>query len=127
MIQNKPFVVFANCKLVKGASRSSICDLQRNQIKLIPNDLFEILSIHEGKSIQEIKKKFGNRYDKTIDEYFEFLVENEFIFFTDNPKLFPKLSDEWDHPSKITNAIIDRNLDSNYNICLLYTSPSPRD
>lgn len=116
MEMNKPFCLYANCIPVKGASRSVICDLQRNQIKLIPNDLFEILDKYEKLTIYEVKKNYQNKYDETIDEYFDFLLENEFIFFTDIPDSFPKLSHKWDDPSEITNAIIDFNNDSNYDI-----------
>ncbi|TXD49765.1 grasp-with-spasm system SPASM domain peptide maturase [Polaribacter sp. IC073] len=100
----------------KGAKRSTICDLQRNEVKLIPNDLVEILLNYEGKKINEIKKLYNNEYDSTIEEYFEFLLENEFIFFTDNPESFPKLDLKWDNSSAITNAIIDRDSKSDYDI-----------
>ncbi|MDX8554297.1 grasp-with-spasm system SPASM domain peptide maturase [Tenacibaculum sp. 1B UA] len=111
---NKPFNLYANCIPVKGASRSTICDLQRNQVKIIPNDLFEILEVYEGNSIEQIQKKFKNKYDEIIKEYFIFLLENEFIFFTDTPNLFPKISTSWDTPSSITNAIIDFDEQSNH-------------
>jgi SPASM domain peptide maturase of grasp-with-spasm system len=116
MEQDKPFKLFSNCIPVKGAKRSTLCDLQRNEVKLIPNDLVEILLNYEGKKINEIKKLYNNEYDATITEYFEFLLENEFIFFTDDPGSFPKLDLKWDNPSIITNAIIDRNSQSDYNI-----------
>lgn len=111
-----PFKLFSNCLVVKGASRSLICDLQRNSLKLIPNDLADILNNFDGKTINIIQKGFDNKYDDIIIEYFQFLIENEFVFFTHNPEKFPKLSMEWDHSSLITNAILDWYKDSDYNL-----------
>ena len=103
---HKPFRLFSNCVPIKGANRSVICDLQRNNLKLIPNDLYNLLKKHEGKTITEVKEKYDNLYDSTIEEYFEFLVKNEFIFFTKTPELFPKLKLNWDSDSSITNTIL---------------------
>ena len=116
MEMNKPFKIFANCIAVKGAVRSTICDIRRQDVKLIPNDLYEILNLHEEKTIEEIKAVYNNKFDKTIEEYFEFLLEEEFIFFTENPEFFPKLSMQWDDPTIITNCIVDYNNKSEYSI-----------
>jgi SPASM domain peptide maturase of grasp-with-spasm system len=112
MTLTQPFQLFANCFPVRGASRSLICDVQRNDFQFIPNSLYDILIQHEGKTIAEIKAAFDNQYDEIIEEYFEMLDEKEFIFFTDTPELFPKISMEWDEPAHITNAIIDINENS---------------
>lgn len=116
MNQNKSFKLFSNCIPVKGFNRSVLCDLQRNDLKLIPNDLYDILKNHEGKTIEEIKSIFKHEYNDIIDEYFEFLIKNETIFFTDNSLLFPKLSLQWDESSTISNAIIDVDINSKFNI-----------
>ena len=100
-------ILYANCIPVKGAKSSIICDLQRNNYVQIPIDLYNILKNHKGLSITEIKKHYDNKYDDTIDEYFNILIDNEFAFLTDTPDLFPELSKEWHEPFKITNAIID--------------------
>lgn len=116
MEQEKKFKIFSNCIPVKGARRSTLCDLQRNDVTLIPNDLADILIEHDGKSIKEIKEAYENKHNNVIDEYFEYLIDKEYIFFTDNPLLFPKMNFEWDDPSEINNAIIDRNNDSVYDL-----------
>jgi SPASM domain peptide maturase of grasp-with-spasm system len=109
MTQTQPFQLFANCFPVKGASRSTICDVQRHDFQFIPNSLYDILIAYESKTIEEIKAIFDNQYDEIIEEYFEMLNEKEFIFFTNTPELFPKMSMQWDEPVHITNAIIDIN------------------
>lgn len=114
-------VMFSNCITVKGINRSTICDLQRQQVKLLPNSLVEMLENHQGKTVEAIKVAYGNQYDEVIDEYISFLEEHEFIFFTDHPEWFPPLNMEWDNPFPITNMIVDRNSKSEYDMLHLLT------
>lgn len=112
------FKMFSCCITVKGASRSIICDLQRNSFEFIPNDLYKIIFLLSKMNISSIKEKYNNKFDDTIDEYIEFLLENEFGFYCskDELALFPDLDLEWDYPAQITNAIIDLNKSSSYSL-----------
>jgi SPASM domain peptide maturase of grasp-with-spasm system len=101
---------------VKGVKRSTICDLQRGEIFLIPNDLYDILDAHVGKNIDEIKKEYNNQHDKTIDEYFDFLLQNELVFLTETSELFPELNLKWDYPFEVSNAIIDFDNESKFDL-----------
>ncbi len=107
MKNNTPWNVFASCMLVRGSKRSVICDLQRNLFLLIPNALHDILTKYESMPIDTIKSQFAPEEGSTIDEYFEYLIENEIVFFTTTPQLFPKINLDWHNPATITNAIID--------------------
>lgn len=109
-------VRYENCIPVKGHTRSTICDIQRHEVKLIPNDLFTILTEHNGKSIKDIKAHYDETDHDVIDEYLSFLLENEYVFLTEHPEWYPQLSMEWKHPSAITNAIADINRESSYNL-----------
>lgn len=101
------FKLFANCLPVKGARRSTICDLHRQRMRLIPNDLFYILTDLAGLSTTEIKRQFDGNCDQVIDDYLAMLTEESYGFWCDEPELFPKLDLSWQRPEKITNAIID--------------------
>lgn len=103
----KKIKLFANCIPVKGANRSIICDLGRNNYDFIPNDLYAILAVHEEKTISEIKAFYNNEFDDIIDEYFQFLLDKEYVFLTHNPEFYPKLSKQFHQPFIISNAIID--------------------
>ena len=105
------FKLFGHCIPVKGVNRSVICDLQRKSFEFIPNILFEILTNHEGKTINQIEDIYGKENAQVINEYFTFLMEKEFIFFCDREEIsfFPKMNLEWSSPVEITNAIIDFN------------------
>jgi SPASM domain peptide maturase of grasp-with-spasm system len=100
------FQLFANCLPVKGARRSTICDLQKQRMRLIPNDLYEILTDCAGLPTTEIKRRFDGN-DEIIDDYFTMLTEESYGFWCDEPELFPKLDLSWERPETITNAIID--------------------
>lgn len=115
-LETRYFKLYANCLLVKGASKSSICDLQRHTIHLIPNDLYELLSIYQHKSIAQIKKIYGKENSQAIDKYFEFLDKNELVFFCNKEDLvsFPSMDITYYEPSIITNAILDFNSETNY-------------
>lgn len=106
-MMSKYIKLFSNCIPVKGFSQSAICDLQNNEIQLIPNDLFNLLPEFQIKSLEHIKKKFKNKYDDIIDEYVNFLISNGFAFITKTPNSFPKLNLDWFYPFKISNGIID--------------------
>lgn len=109
-------ILYANCIPVKGATKSIICDLQRHNYIYIPNDLYTILSEHPDKSIDEIKTFYENKYNDIIDNYFEILLKHDFIFLTNTPELFPKLKLDWYEPFEITNAIVDIDAKSAYNL-----------
>jgi SPASM domain peptide maturase of grasp-with-spasm system len=101
------FQLSACCIPVRGARRSTLCDVQRQAYCFIPNGLYEILTAHRGKFVDEIKTIFDHGFDDEIDGYFEFLIQNEFGFWCDEPESFPTLDLRWETPELITNAIID--------------------
>ncbi len=108
------FKLFANCILVRGATRSTICDIQQGNFKLIPNLLADILEQNNNKTVDELKSFFNNQYDKGIDSYFKKLEEENLGFFTNEPERFPKLDLSFEFPAQITNAIIDLDKKSDY-------------
>ena len=106
---HKYFKLFTNCLPVKGISRSVICDLQRRKMDLIPNTMLEMLVENERKAIGEIKEIYGEENESAIEEYFDFLIEKDYIFLCDKDDLdfFPPIDLTWDVPNLIENAIID--------------------
>lgn len=100
-------IIFENCQVVKGFSRSLFCDMQRNSYRFIPNDLYNLLITSKGKTLFEIKAQNNNKYDDIIEENLSLLEREEFIFFTNYPEWFPEISLYWDEPTELTNAIID--------------------
>lgn len=101
------FRLHAHCIPVRGASRSTVSDLQRRQWHLVPNSLYEILTVHRDRSREELHALFGAESAPVLDEYFEFLEERELGWWTDEPERFPPLDLSWDVPARVTNAIVD--------------------
>lgn len=107
--------MFENCILVKGIKRSTIVDLGRRKYHIIPNDLHDLLTKYDGKSIEHIMQFYDIENQKTISEYFKFLFDNEIIFHTENPNHFPKIDfSNWKTPSLVYQCIID--LKSDYSV-----------
>lgn len=122
MNEDKYFKLFANCIPVKGAKRSVICDLQREDFNFIPNGLYDILMDFKSSSIKQLKNSFAEEEHETIDEYFNFLIEKNLGFFCNRHELdlFPKMDLFWDEPFQITNAIIDNDSTSTHNYALVF-------
>jgi SPASM domain peptide maturase of grasp-with-spasm system len=115
------FMLYANCVPVKGARRSSICDLQNRRIQLIPNDLFDILTKFKGLPAPEIKRRFAPQDGKTIDEYFDLLVKQGYGWWCEEPELFPEMDLSWRRPETVTNAIIDVTKGSDHNYQYIFS------
>ena len=71
MNKDKYIRLFACCIPVKGYRRSLLCDLQRSKVKLIPNELFDLLDQHQNNTINELLHKYPG-YEENINEYINF-------------------------------------------------------
>ena len=115
------FKLFANCIAVKGAKRSTVCDLMRGNIHFIPNDLYGILQEYKNKSLDEIYADYESEIHANINGYFDFLEKNELGFWCSEPQCYPDLDLSWDAPGLITNAIIDVDENSNHDFKNIFT------
>ena len=100
--------LYADCIPVKGASRSVICDLTRNELIFLPSEYFEVLqylvSDKIGKLLNDVECEEEKR---SVIEFIDFLEQNELITFLKDPAMFPAIEERWDMPAIIQNAIID--------------------
>ncbi|MFK7748514.1 MAG: grasp-with-spasm system SPASM domain peptide maturase [Kordia sp.] len=104
--RNEHWIIYSSCQIVKGFTRSLICDFQRNLTVFIPNSLATILLKENGNlTIEEVVQKYEN--EETIFDYFNFLLENEIIFFTNTPPQFPAINLSWSSPFVVSNCIMD--------------------
>ena len=101
--------LFANCFLTKGVVRSVIIDGFRGGFEFIPNDLADILEEAKNQTISSLYDAYGPENEAALDEYLDFLVEKEYIFFVSEQEkdLFPDLPQQWMIPAQIGNAILD--------------------
>lgn len=111
------FKLITNCFLVKGANRSAIYDPQRTDMFMVPNELANAIPKWENKTKTQIKAISENEIgSEEIEECITFLLEEELAFFTETPEWFPKMNLQWDAPFRVTNAIIDINKTSAFEI-----------
>ncbi|GCC51544.1 grasp-with-spasm system SPASM domain peptide maturase [Chryseotalea sanaruensis] len=110
------FKLYSACIPVRGASRSIICNLVKGNFNYIPNTLYDILADYKNCNIEKIENDFDERSHKELHKHFNFLVENGFGFWCDKPEEFIDMELDWDRSSPITNAIIDIDNLSKYDV-----------
>lgn len=105
----KYFLLFSNCAIVKGFKRSLIVDTHRNESRLIPNDLTEILNKSKIIPIEKLYSEYGETNMEVIQEYFKILRDLELGFFCSENELslFADMSHRYETPAKINNAIFE--------------------
>lgn len=82
-------------------------DIQRNRYFYVPNDLIDVTSQLKEERICEILTYYSNDLE-TVNEYIDFLLENELAFLSTTPSNFPSipLNNKW-LPSEISDAILE--------------------
>lgn len=92
------FKLFTSIKITEGYKRDLLLDLERETVQLIPKELTQLL-----KSLPT-KTTFTDVEQQTLFELFK----KEIVFESEASQLdlFPTLSDEWDYPALITNAVV---------------------
>ncbi|MEP7268527.1 MAG: grasp-with-spasm system SPASM domain peptide maturase [Saprospiraceae bacterium] len=110
---NEYLILYSNCVLVKGYTHAAIYDLHRNSLYKFGNSFYEIMAESRKYTIDIMAKRLSKIERQDFDIFINYLLENELAFFTNNVKLFPKLSSQWDEPFIFTNSIIDIKEDIN--------------
>lgn len=100
------FKRFAHVFPVKGYNRAILYDLGRKAHFIIPNSFIGFLEFCESKTKEEIEESLQPKGIYPL-EYFQFMIEKEFGFWTETPDFFPALNLDWQSPSHITNLIWD--------------------
>ncbi|WP_342647323.1 grasp-with-spasm system SPASM domain peptide maturase [Mucilaginibacter sp. CSA2-8R] len=100
-------VLCANCFPVKGYTRSIICDVIRYKYDFIPNSMYIFLKNYNRTDLEVLKATLSPDQRVIVESYIDFLLDRDYIFFTDNPEYFPEVEIAWDESSVVTNAIVD--------------------
>lgn len=97
----------ADCIAVKGTTRSAIYDLTRHELVLFPIEHMEVLEYITSDKVGKLLKKLEVPEKDYVMEFIDFLNQNEMITMVKDPHLFPPISEQWDVPNVIQNAVID--------------------
>lgn len=102
------FVLFQNCKLTFGHTRSTIADLQRRRLLFIPNFIAELITKSKWTSLETLNNKEDG---KLYIDYLDFLVDEKVGFYIEEKDSagFVNLNEEYETPNLIDYAIIDIN------------------
>lgn len=107
MAELQNFMLFSNCILVKGWTKSIIYDLQFGRYKVIPTLLHKILSELENDSLRNIlNSKEYSTCKKGVQFYLKKLIEEGFGIDTARADWFQKFSMEWDYPGRLMTASV---------------------
>lgn len=112
---NKYIQLFPCCKIVQGKLKDAIYDLQREEYYLIPHSLTKILEESQYLSLKELQFKYKSNI-KIFNEYLDFLNKNELIFIDNKLDGINELNTSFSSSSIITNAILDFDRNTSYNI-----------
>jgi hypothetical protein len=77
-MNDKFFILMPCCLLVSGFYRSAIYDMQRETLDFVPTDLHDFCQECNRKSLQYIASKYDKNDKIIVDEYIDFLIENEY-------------------------------------------------
>lgn len=99
--------LYADCIPVKGAERSALYDLTRNEIVLFPSTYYDMLDYLAGDTIGNLLHDLDEEERQYFTEFLHFLNDQEMLLFTAQPALFPAIAAGWDLPARIGNAVID--------------------
>lgn len=106
--QTKYVYIFEDCRLVKGFSRTSVCDLSRKRIFFISNSYYQLTAYFKKNTVGEIDEMLDGKNSRLqFYKFLSFLLDERIASLVDDITAFPRLPVYWDHPSEITNAIID--------------------
>jgi SPASM domain peptide maturase of grasp-with-spasm system len=112
----KYLTLYPTCVIVKGAIRSTITDLEKNDFHYIPNDFSDVVAHLQCEDYSKFLQTLSLKDQLIIEEYIEFIIAKDLGFFTEKPELYPQINLQFYPHSKIVNAILDRNHSSTYNI-----------
>ncbi len=108
--------LFECCYTVKGKNYTTILDPQREDFYRFPNRFYDVLELLKAHPYEEAKKKTVDQ--ETFEEVSSFILDNELGFFTETPENFPPISRNFEEPFIISNAILDYNATSDYDLDL---------
>ena len=103
------FILFANCIPVRGIANSLIMDLQREECTHIPTELFHVLEKLRCLSTEEVLMQLNGHERKTIEEYLNWMIQNDWGMFTSDKKdlqRFSSMNRAWNSSFLITNLIL---------------------
>ena len=107
-IRQRYLSFYSDCVPVKGAKKSAIYDLTRQEIIRIPSIYFDLIEASQQQTIGELIDSFAHQESReSVMDFIGFLLEHEMINTSFDAGLLPQMNGDWEIPCEIQNAIID--------------------
>jgi SPASM domain peptide maturase of grasp-with-spasm system len=96
------------CLPTRGAVRTLLCDLHKQKGRLLQTALYDLLLKHERSSLSGLKKELGVDDWSIVLASIQSLINEGYLrcLVGEQDRVIP-ISTAWNHPSAITNAIVD--------------------
>lgn len=103
------FNLFSDIFITKGATRILISDLQRNTSELYSLELYDLINELKIHSIEDILKNYDDESKELVQEYIDYLLEEEYGFLSKNDwnKNFSPLDTEYNDYNHISDMFIE--------------------
>jgi SPASM domain peptide maturase of grasp-with-spasm system len=105
---NKFLNLFSFCKVIQGKENAILCDFQKKNLKYIPYSMVEVITMLSKHQYAEVETFFSDQKN-VFKSYINLLLREKFAFFSDVREEFTPISDIWESPQTINNAIIEYN------------------
>jgi SPASM domain peptide maturase of grasp-with-spasm system len=92
----------------------------RYRYEFIPNSLYEFLKKYNRVPLEIIRNDFNDDDWSIVETYLAFLLEKDFIFYSDKPELFPDVQIAWESSLQITNAVLDIDANSDHDFAKIF-------
>lgn len=104
------FILSSACRITKGASQSILVDYQRNDLRVISNQYFDLIHLLNRNKVSEVATQIDDKSQSYFNDFLNFLLDNEFGFLTTQPECFPEISVELnDEYCLLKDCIIELN------------------
>lgn len=106
---NKYFKFHSSCVIVNGKENSNIYDLRRGGLYTFPNSVIEVFQDYSSGAISKLLEDYSEQKE-TINKYLDFFIENELIFFIENPKdlaNFPEINRRFNKPYDLDIILLE--------------------
>ncbi|AEA45335.1 grasp-with-spasm system SPASM domain peptide maturase [Fluviicola taffensis] len=110
------FIFFSNCIPVYGVEYTAICDFQNGKIHHFDSNLKELIQLIDSRiSLKQLENRYIEEKDG-LANFLHYFYEKGIGMYTNEVESFPRLPIQWDHPSKVTNAILDFGIETDYSV-----------
>lgn len=110
MNNERYFLVFTNCVVIRGVNRGMILDIHKNFYLTIPDSMCDVIeNLKSKQSVEQLYKIFGEENKSVIDEYISFLETNDFGSYINSGEFdsFIEMDFGFEFPSIISNCVIE--------------------